>query len=326
MIVYEPQIASWANQKQLVAFAAASYQAKGAAATAKPALGTIKLEADTACRSTNGSSISPTCGSPKSNFSTLPKEQLHEVVAEITKAIPEEDRVIALDRVLAFVDKSAIVPKDVPGLKADPPVIFFSQTPAVLVNFDGDPIWSPIEKNDLKFAVNTNWDVFEHEPTKTFYLRHNESWLKTTDLKGAWTAAGKLPAELRGASGGRELQGSQKPRCLESRCRPISGRRCTSASCRRSSSCCAARRLPARQRAKELLWVSNTESDVFRLGKTGPVYYLVTGRWFSAPDFKGPWTFATPKLPEDFKRIPSKHTNARACSPRCPAPIRRSRP
>ena len=63
----------------------------------------------------------------ESNFPTLPKEQLREIVAEITKAIPEEDRVIALDRVLAFVDKSTIVPKDVPGLKADPPVIFFSQ-------------------------------------------------------------------------------------------------------------------------------------------------------------------------------------------------------
>ncbi len=36
-----------------------------------------------------------------------------------------------------------------------------------------------------------------------------------------------------------------------------------------------------------LLWVSNTESDVFRMGKTGPVYYLVAGRWFSAPDFSG---------------------------------------
>jgi hypothetical protein len=42
-----------------------------------------------------------------------------------------------------------------------------------------------------------------------------------------------------------------------------------------------------------LLWVSNTESDVFRMGRTGLVYYLVAGRWFSAKDFTGPWTFAT---------------------------------
>jgi hypothetical protein len=60
-----------------------------------------------------------------------------------------------------------------------------------------------------------------------------------------------------------------------------------------------------------LLWVSNTESDVFRMGKTGTVYYLVAGRWFSAPDFTGPWTFATPTLPADFKKISLEHERSR---------------
>ena len=46
-------------------------------------------------------------------------------------------------------------------------------------------------------------------------------------------------------------------------------------------------------------------------GQTGPVYYLVAGRWFSAPDFTGPWTFATPSLPEDFKKIPLEHERSR---------------
>ena len=44
LVIYEPQIASWADQKQLVALTAASYVAKG---EQKPALGTIKLEAET---------------------------------------------------------------------------------------------------------------------------------------------------------------------------------------------------------------------------------------------------------------------------------------
>ncbi len=47
------------------------------------------------------------------------------------------------------------------------------------------------------------------------------------------------------------------------------------------------------------------------MGPTGPVYYLVAGRWFSAPDFTGPWTFATPKMPEEFKRIPLEHERSR---------------
>ncbi len=61
----------------------------------------------------------------------------------------------------------------------------------------------------------------------------------------------------------------------------------------------------------QLLWVSNTESDLFRLGKDGPFFYLVTGRWFTAPAISGPWTFATPKLPEAFKMISLEHPRSR---------------
>ena len=103
---------------------------------------------------------------------------------------------IALDRVLARLDKSQIIPKNVNGVKADPPVIFYSTSPAILVNLDGDPIWSPIKDNDLRFAVNTNWDLFEHVPTKTFFLRYDQSWLSAADVKGPWKPAGKLPGSF----------------------------------------------------------------------------------------------------------------------------------
>jgi hypothetical protein len=59
------------------------------------------------------------------------------------------------------------------------------------------------------------------------------------------------------------------------------------------------------------MWVSNTENDVFRVGKTGLIYYVVAGRWFSASDFVGPWTFASLTLPEDFKKIPLEHDRSR---------------
>ena len=116
---------------------------------------------------------------------------------------------IALDRVLATVDKSQIIPKNVEGVKADPPKIFFSKTPAVLVNIDGEPIWSPIKDNDLKFAVNTNWDLFQHAPTKTLYLRNDAVWLKATDVKGPWTARRHAAGELHEAAGRRELEGRE---------------------------------------------------------------------------------------------------------------------
>ena len=259
----------------------------------------------------------------ESNFPNLPKEQVREVVAEIVKTIPEEERVIALDRVLASLDKSQIIPKNVEGVKADPPPIFYSAKPAVLVNLDGDPIWSPIKDNDLKFAVNTNWDLFQHEPTQTFYLRSESAWLKAAKVEGPWTPAGKLPEsfsklpaddnwkDVKAALPGKSLSEKEAPAVFVST---------------KPAELILVKNGPIYSpvTGTKLVWVSNTESDVFRMGEKGTVYYLVSGRWFSAPDFEGPWTFATPTCRRTSRRSRSS-TRARASSPRCPARSRRRR-
>jgi hypothetical protein len=192
LLVYQPQVSTWTGQKQMVAYAAVSYEASGAQ---KPALGTLKIEATTkvalADRLVSFSDMKLT----EANFPTLSKEQTREIVTEVDRTMNHDERVIALDRVLAGIDKSQIMPKNVEGVKADPPAIFYSEKPAVLVNIDGEPIWSPIRENDLKFAVNTNWDLFSHEPTKTFYLRHNQSWRQAAGE--LWQAASRRQLEGR---------------------------------------------------------------------------------------------------------------------------------
>ena len=305
MLIYQPQISSWDKQKDLVAFSAVSYRPK---AGDKPAVGTIKLEATSSVSLAERLVSLQKMRIAEASFPTLAKELVREITVELDKAMPDDERVIALDRVLANLDKSQVIPKNVEGVKADPPAIFFSKTPAVIVNLDGDAIWSPIKDNDLKYAVNTNWDLFQHTPTNTLYLRNNDTWLKATDVKGPWSAAGtlpgsftKLPAEDNWKDVKANLPGkpvkavpkvfvSSQPAELilltgEPNYLLVAG--------------------------TGLLWVSNTESDVFRMGKTGPVYYLVAGRWFSAPDFAGPWTFATPTLPADFKKISLEHERSR---------------
>ena len=155
--VFQPQVSTWTDQQHLVAYSAVSYNAKDAK---QPAMGTVKLEADTTValseRLVNFTNLKLT----ESNFPNLPKEQHQEVVARIQRAVPDQEMIIALDRVLARLDKSQIIPRNVDSMKANPPEVFYSTSTAVLVNIDGEPVWSPIQGNDLKFAVNTNWDLF----------------------------------------------------------------------------------------------------------------------------------------------------------------------
>jgi hypothetical protein len=159
ILVYQPQIASWDKQTHMTAFSAVSHRAKSGD---KPALGTIKLEATTRValedRLVNFQGLKIV----ESNFPTLPKESLREVVAEIEKAIPDDERVIALDRVLGH-DK-AISFEECPGI-AEPRRSSSADT-RVIVNLDGEAIWSPIKENDLKFMI-ANWDLFQHVPTNT---------------------------------------------------------------------------------------------------------------------------------------------------------------
>jgi hypothetical protein len=308
ILMYQPQIASWDKQKHMVAYSAVSYRPN---ATDKPAVGTIKIEADTDVSVAERLVSFHKMKIVEANFSSLDKDHVREVTDVIAKGIPTDERIITLDRVLANLDKSQVIPKNVEGIKADPPAIFFSKTPAVIVNLDGEPIWSPIKDNDLKYAVNTNWDLFQHTPTNTLYLRNNDTWLKTTDLKGTWSPAGKLPEsfsklpaednwkDVKAALPGKPLKASAVPKVF------VSSQPAELILLSGEPSYLLVQGTP------NLLWVSNTDSDVFRLGKTGPVYYLVAGRWFSAPDFTGPWTFATPNLPPEFKKIPLEHQRSR---------------
>ena len=308
-LVYQPQIASWDDQKRMTAYAAVAYSAQGASTT-KPDLGTVKVEANTkvstAERLVNFSDFQIT----EANFSTLKKEQTAEIAKEITEGFPVEDRVIALDRVLQSIDTSKIIPRNIEGIKADPPRIFFSKKPAVLVNFDGEPIWSDVKGLDLKFAVNTNWDLFQHTPTSTYYLRNDQTWMMAKELMGGWQPAGdlpesfkKLPADenwkdTKAAVPGKKVSASNAPTVFVSTT---------------PAELILLKGEPAYQPVEgtSLMWVSNSESDVFRVGKTGLIYYLVAGRWFSAQDFTGPWTFASLTLPEDFKKIPLEHDRSR---------------
>jgi hypothetical protein len=308
ILMYQPQISSWEKQAHMVAFSAVSYRPK--AGGDKPTVGTIKLEADTKVSVSERLVSFQKLKIAEANFGTLPKEQTREIVSALDAAIPDDERVIALDRILANIDKSGIVPKNVEGIKADPPPIFFSKTPAVMVNIDGEPVWSPIKENDLKFAVNTNWDLFQHGPTNTLYLRNNDTWLKATDLKGPWSPAGKLPdsfTKLPAEENWKDVKANLPGRSISASAAPKVYVSYTPA----ELILLTGEPNYLLVQGTGLLWVSNTESDVFRMGRTGSVYYLVTGRWFSAPDFTGPWTFATPSLPADFKKIPLEHERSR---------------
>jgi len=95
-------------------------------------------------------------------------------------------------------------------VKTDPPPIFFSTRPAILLTVQGDPVLGPIKGLQLKFVVNANWDLFFVPRGSRYYLLVDKVWLTTDSLSGSWTAAEKLPAELRKLPSGENWDHVQK--------------------------------------------------------------------------------------------------------------------
>ena len=82
---------------------------------------------------------------------------------------------ISLERVLAYIPTPQSV-KTV-ALKNDPPYIFVSYAPAILLGVEGQPVLSDVPNTNLKFVVNTQWPLFLNKSDSQYYLLVNNLWL-----------------------------------------------------------------------------------------------------------------------------------------------------
>ena len=201
-----------------------------------------------------------------------------------------------------------------PTLPQPAPPIYYSESPAILVMFEGKPGFAPVVSGSkLFFSVNTNWAVFQDRTSGTYYLQDGASWLQAQDVNGAWQPAGQLPASLSKLPANGEWDDVTKnvpgmswgpgtvPQVFVSQ---------TPAELILLDGPAELQPIPG----TSLSWVTNTESDLFFYTPTSTWYYLVSGRWFAASGMNGPWTFATNNLPTDFRNIPTDNPRAAVLS------------
>ena len=100
----------------------------------------------------------------------------------------------SLDRLIAYMPKPQSV--NTVALKNDPPFIFVSYTPAILLGMDGEPVLSDISKTKLKHVVNTTWPLFLDKSKSQYYLLVNNIWMSAVDLHGPWARVSTLSKEF----------------------------------------------------------------------------------------------------------------------------------
>ncbi len=300
--VYQPQMEEWVGNRWL---ARAAFSVTNEP-SGRPNYGVLWFEArteiDKVKRLVSFSEIEIT----RVNFpSAQDKSQFYQTALQ--SHVAQKGEVIALDLVLTDIAANQAEGTATSyEVKNDPPKIFFSTRPAVLLLIDGAPVLRPVAGTDLQRVINTRVLILNDRHTGKFYLRLLDGWLEAGNIMGQWQPAANPPAQLNNAL---EIAAASKRVDLLAGPGPVPDVYVSTvpAELLQTTGEPQVVAVPNTQ----LAYVSNTQNDIFVHIENREHYILVAGRWFSGQSMKGPWTYiASDKLPSDFSRIPVSHAKA----------------
>ncbi len=297
--LYQPQIDEWKNYRELKARAAFVLTA----ADGKPIVGVMEVAGQTTADAEKRTVFIRDLKITDARFPALPDTEVPPMRELLEKTFPAHSLTVSLDRLSAGLERTKEATKTA-ALKFDPPKIFVNTRPSMLLLVEGPPVKAPIAGTKLEFVVNTNWDLFFDPLSEAYFVLNDKVWLTATKLDGEWTIAASLPKDFAKLPKGDQWDHVKKvvpPKVVKGMTVPK----------------IFYSEEPAELIAFDgnavwedvagtgLIWGKNTESWVFQDTKQQQIYYLTSGRWFRAPKWEGPWTFASGELPEGFSKIPS---------------------
>lgn len=215
--------------------------------------------------------------------------------------LPTGGETISIDRLVADLKNTEVKPPTV-EVKNDPPPIFYYAGSAILLIVQGEAVLNPIAKTDLQYVVNTNWDLFFDKSTKEYYLLNDKTWLTAKELGGPWKATQKLPKDMSKLPSGENFDEVKK--AIPATAVPASVPKVFYSDKPAELILFKGAPVYTKIQGTNLLYVANTDNDIFLDDATKTFYVLLSGRWFSATDFNGPWSYAGDQLPADFAKIP----------------------
>ncbi len=236
-------------------------------------------------------------------FPDATQEQIEALSELLEAAIPEWDLDISLDRLLAGLEATEMERAQVERINTEPPRIYYRTTPTVLVMIDGDPLMQDVPDSKLKYVANTPFFIVQDPNSKTFYLKGGEYWYKTKEVTGEWENTDRVPKDIE------ELAEKSKPEGDDPDTSYTDGPPAILVATEPSELIQTDGEPDyVSVEGTQLLYMSNTESDVIMDIASQTYYVLIAGRWYSSKDLaSGPWTYMPhDQLPEDFPSIPEE--------------------
>jgi hypothetical protein len=308
LLVYQPQLNRWEGN-QLDFRAAVAIRPTGATSeTFGTFFATARTQVDRVARTV----VLENVAIYRSDFPLLP-DRGAAFAAELGQRIASDLRTISLDRMEAALAAAGVQAPPV-AVNNDPPQIFVAQQSALLVPIDGAPVLKPVtQTRRFQRVVNTRALLLKGGVSGSYYLHLYDGWVTAESLNGPWTVARPGPlekgdfdaiaADLSAKNVVDLLDGGPKANPKPS----LSGGAPLIFTAQGPAELIVFDGRPnfVPVEGTQLLWASNTHSDVLIDTRTSLYHVLLAGRWFRAPAMTGPWTYvAHDALPPDFARIP----------------------
>src|SRR6266568_4129174 len=297
LIIYQPQVDDWKNFQELTWRMAVSLTPKGG----KEVVGVVEMKGNT---DVDNFAKIVMITNPQVTGTYFPSldPATAEKMQQLFKNFVPPTITISLHRLIA----SLPMPQAPAGvqLNNDPPKIFVGYRPSILLSVDGEPSLSDVPKTNLKFVLNTQWPLFFDNGNSTYYLAVGQQWLTASSLEGQWSATKKIPPDMSKVAQEKQWSALKKvipPPAKSGGVTPAVFYSDKPAEVILFDGQPVYAQIPDTQ----LTYATNTDSVVFVFTPTQQFYYLTAGRWFSANDMQGPWTFAPPDLTSDFAKSPA---------------------
>jgi hypothetical protein len=309
LVLYTPQVEDWQDYTTLkfrMAFSLTPYQQK-------EVVGVVYITAtttvDTYTRMVSIFNISVS----DVHFPSLDEATSASMSQKVREFFdPTRTVTVSMDRIVAATPKKQ-TPSGASNLKNDPPTIYVSNIPAILLQLQGESAVTDASKGGIKYVFNANWPLFQDPKTSIYYLFDGTEWQTAPQLQGPWTYTNQLPKTLTGLAKDTNWTNVLKgavPAPAKSSGFPMVFYSTSPAEIILFQGTPSMQSIPG----TSLTYASNTSSHVFFSNQTSLYYFLTSGRWFSAPSVNGPWVYSTPNLPTDFANIPESSPAAAVLS------------
>lgn len=296
IIIFQPQPESFEGNK-LKSRSAISIREK---AESEPIYGVIWSECVT---ETDRDTRQVTLESVKVTDARFPDSPAVKDLEQFKKYIeteaPKWDLEISLDQLLTELEHSTETKAE--NLNTAPPKIFYTEKPATLVLIDGEPKAKYDEAMKVDRIMNSPFLILEEK--EQYYLYAGGFWYTSAEVKKGWRHTDKLPKKVKKIN--KKIREKEKEIEASPNVKP---KKPTEILVSTEPAELLHTDGPVAYGTIEgtsLLYVSNSESQIFKEVNSQDNYILISGRWYKSFGLDGPWTYVpADKLPADFAKIP----------------------